>query len=78
MSHPTRVRGLKHYMVRSDTGGSMSHPTRVRGLKHQHHFRACCLCCDVAPHAGATVPCLYVKQGSLFLAKKGEKNGKKT
>ena len=31
----------------------------------------------VAPHAGATVPCLYVKQGSLFLAKKGEKKREK-
>jgi len=33
MSHPSRVRGLKHGGVANDQHTGRSHPSRVRGLK---------------------------------------------
>ena len=33
MSHPTRVRGLKHLAAEVSVVEVASHPTRVRGLK---------------------------------------------
>ena len=60
-SHPTRVRGLKHYHAGMSAGGNRgsSHPTRVRGLKHTGLPAAPAPARVVAPHAGAWIetPC---------------------
>ncbi len=53
-SHPSRVRGLKYYVLYGGYGELESHPSRVRGLKY-----GCKLFCDmglkVAPFAGAWI-----------------------
>ena len=39
LSHPIRVRGLKHDPTGDERGIFPSHPIRVRGLKHDEQAR---------------------------------------
>ena len=75
-SHPTRVRGLK--LDKTDIFVVVTNVAPHAGAWIETAQRVYNKGGGkVAPHAGATVPCLYVKQGSLFLAKKGEKKREK-
>ena len=62
MSHPMRVRGLKHEIVTDPATGDLSHPMRVRGLKLYDTWLAV-YGSTVAPHAGA-----WIETSSLWLS----------
>ena len=58
-SHPTRVRGLKSFVLSSAAYAPLSHPTRVRGLK-LFPVRQFCGVPTVAPYAGAWIEIMVI------------------
>ena len=59
LSHPTWVRGLKHFWALILAISLLSHPTWVRGLKLDH-LTAAHVALRVAPYVGAWIETIYL------------------